>query len=422
MKFGLFFEAQCPRPWASDTEQKVFQEGLAELELADRLGFDYVWVTEHHGLEEHSHVSAPEVFLGALTQRTKHVRLGTGICHAIHLFNHPVRTAERIALLDLLSNGRIEFGSGESNTTVELSAFGVPPAEKRAMWEESLEVVLRLMAETPFAGHEGQYLSVPAFNMVPKPLQLPHPPLWMSGGRREAALAAARKGMGILGYGFVSPDEAAMRVRKYYETFESDCQPFGYRVNPNYATLLPLMCHRDEATALQRGMENYLYFSYTTAHYYINGQHRPGKTNIWEEFQANKDRIGLTAEDTGLNKIRESFEKLLGSLRGAIGTPEQIRQVLREYEQAGVDMVVFQAQAGKTDHAAICESLELFAREVMPEFHERDQTIQRMKQQQLAPTLERLNNLRKPNTHPEVDRVILPPTTYQHIMVNANMG
>lgn len=422
MKFGLFFEAQCPRPWAEDTERKLFDEALAELELADRLGFDYIWVTEHHGLEEHAHISAPEVFLGALTQRTKQIRLGSGICHAIHMYNHPMRTAERIATLDLLSGGRFDFGSGESNTSVELSAFGIPPAEKRAMWEESLDVIVRMLAETPFAGHKGHYLDIPAVNLVPKPLQKPHPPLWMAGARREAAFAAARKGLGVLGYGYVDPDEATSRVQQYYNILANECQPVGYHVNPNIATLLPLMCHKDEAKALERGMENYLFFSYTTAHYYIHGQHRPGQTNLWEEFVANRDQIGMTESNEKANKIRDTMERLMGSLRGAIGTPEQVREVLRKYERAGVDMVIFQAQAGRSDHQAVCESLELFAREVMPEFKERDEKIQKLKANKLAPTLERLNNLKKPNWNPQVERVIAPPTTYQHMLANANLG
>ncbi len=422
MKFGLFYEAQCPKPWDESTERRLFQEGLAQLELADQLGFDYIWLTEHHGLEEHAHSAAPEVLLGALTQRTKQIRLGTGVCHAIHKFNHPIRTAERIATLDLLSNGRVDFGSGESNTLVELSSFEIPHAEKRAMWEESLEVVLRLMVETPFAGHSGKYIQIPPINVVPKPLQKPHPPLWMAGTRREAALAAARKGVGVLGYGFVDQDECAFRVRKYYETFERECKPVGFAVNPNIATLMPMTCLRDEKAALERGLENYLFFCYTTCHYYLHGIHRPGTTNIWEEFQANRQQLGLTVEDKKQSVLREAFEKITGPLRGAIGTPDQVRQVLLGYEAAGVDMVIFQAQAGNARHEDVCESFELFAREVMPEFKERDGKARAAKHARLAPTIERLNSQVAPNYHPQVDAAIEPPPTYQYMLMTSNLG
>ena len=171
MKFGLFFEHQVPRPWDDGDEQRVFDEALEQIELADRLGFDCAWLVEHHFLEEYSHSSAPELFLAAASQRTSRIRLGHGIVHTVPAINHPARVAERIATLDVLSGGRVEFGTGEGSAAAELDAFGVEPGDKRAMWEEGVRVALRCLTETPFTGHAGEHVRMPPRNVVPKPVQ-----------------------------------------------------------------------------------------------------------------------------------------------------------------------------------------------------------------------------------------------------------
>jgi len=155
MRFGIFYEHQLPRPWDAGAEHKLLKDALEQIELADRLGFDYLWEVEHHFLEEYSHSSAPEVFLAAASQRTSRIRIGHGIVQLPFGFNHPARVAERIATLDLISDGRVEFGTGESSSEMELGGFGVERARKRAEWSEALDVVTRLMVEEPFAGHEG---------------------------------------------------------------------------------------------------------------------------------------------------------------------------------------------------------------------------------------------------------------------------
>ena len=156
MQFGIFYEHQFPRPWAEGGEQQLIADALDQIALADSLGIDYVWEVEHHFLEEYSHSSAPEVFLAAASQRTTKMRLGHGIVQTAPAYNHPARIAERIAMLDLVSGGRVEFGSGESSSEAELGGFGIDPVIKREAWLEGLEVSLRCLTETPFTGVEGQ--------------------------------------------------------------------------------------------------------------------------------------------------------------------------------------------------------------------------------------------------------------------------
>ncbi len=161
MKFGGIHIMQLPRPWSAQSERTLLNDGLDIVELSDKSGFDYVWATEHHFLEEYSHASSPELFLAAASQRTKHLRLAHGIIQTPPLINHPARVAERIAALDLLSNGRVEFGMGSGATTTELGGFVVPQEEKKAMQLEGMSVAVRMLVESPFTGHEGKYVKVP---------------------------------------------------------------------------------------------------------------------------------------------------------------------------------------------------------------------------------------------------------------------
>ncbi|MGH2633480.1 MAG: LLM class flavin-dependent oxidoreductase, partial [Tepidiformaceae bacterium] len=198
MKFGIFYEHQLPRPWTDGIELKLFQDALSQVELADKLGIDFAWEVEHHFLEEYSHSSAPEVFLAAASQRTKNIRLGHGIKLMPPGYNQPARIAEEVATLDLVSNGRVEFGTGESASRAELEGFNINPGDRRAMWRETVEQVANMLAMDPYPGFKGKYFSMPVRNVVPKPVQKPHPPLWVACSNRETIHLAAQLGIGAL--------------------------------------------------------------------------------------------------------------------------------------------------------------------------------------------------------------------------------
>ncbi|MDX6661451.1 MAG: hypothetical protein QOJ55_2273, partial [Solirubrobacteraceae bacterium] len=392
MRFGIFYEHQLPRPWDEDSEQRLIADALDQVELADRLGIDSVWEVEHHFLEEYSHSSASEVFLAAASQRTQRIRLGFGIVAIPPGYQHPARVAEKVSMLDLVSGGRVEFGSGETSSGAELEGFGVDRETKREQWVEALDVATRMMVEEPFAGWDGRFVTMPPRNVVPKPVQKPHPPLWVACSRRETIRLAAERGIGALSFSFVEPEEAKEWVDEYYDIIASErCVPAGFAVNPNVAVVLPMMCHADEATAIERGIDGAHFFGYSLAHYYVFGDHRPGRTSIWEEFLQRRDEAGfarsiVTPDQAPLGvKI---MQQGLGSLRGAIGTPEQIRDLVTRYEAAGVDQVIFVSQAGKNQHEHICESLELFAAEVLPEFAPGAEAREAAKRERLAPAVE----------------------------------
>jgi alkanesulfonate monooxygenase SsuD/methylene tetrahydromethanopterin reductase-like flavin-dependent oxidoreductase (luciferase family) len=394
MKFGVFIGMQCPRPWPAGRERQLVEESLEQVELADRLGLEYAWVQEHHFLEEYSHSSAPEVFLAACSQRTRRIRLGHGIAVMSPRFNPPARVAERLAMLDLLSGGRIEWGTGESGTRLELEGFGVDFVDKRPMWAEAVRECARMLCLEPYPGHRGRYFSMPARNIVPKPLQHPHPPLWAACSNRDSLALAARLGMGALTFAFNDSREARFWVEDYYRTFRTECTPIGRAVNPNVAMLTGFMCHPDPAVARARGTEGAQFFAYGLGHYWRDGVHRPGRTDLWREFErpaAGADAVSRERSKAGM---------------GGIGTPAELIENFRAYEEAGVDQLILLQQCGNYRQEHVRESLELFAAEVLPQFKARDPERESRKRGELAPSvaaaLDRLPPLDAPAEPPEV--------------------
>jgi alkanesulfonate monooxygenase SsuD/methylene tetrahydromethanopterin reductase-like flavin-dependent oxidoreductase (luciferase family) len=390
MKFGGFYELQHPRPWSDGSEHRMIKNALEQVEISDRMGFDYVWATEHHFLEEYAHSSAPEVFLAACSQRTKNLRIGHGIVQMPPFINHPARVAERVATLDLISDGRVDFGCGAGATETELGGFNVPQDEKKAMFLDGMRTAIRMMVEDPFTGYESKYLKVPSRNVVPKPFQKPHPPLWMACSRRESILQAARLGVGALTFSFVSPEEARQWVKDYYWTIENECEPIGYAVNPQFAIACPFLCDRDEKRVTEIAMESYEFFVYGLGHYSFFGEHVPGKTDIWNEYKTNPHEFAMPE----------------GRTQDCVGTPETLRQRLRDFENVGIDQVVCISQAGKIPHELLCSSIELFASEVLPEFKERELTGARLKAEGRARISEKAMS-RKPAVEAPKDATVI---------------
>jgi alkanesulfonate monooxygenase SsuD/methylene tetrahydromethanopterin reductase-like flavin-dependent oxidoreductase (luciferase family) len=368
MKFGLLYEHQLPRPWDNNAEHRLFHEALAQCELADRLGIDYVWEVEHHFLEEYAHSSAPEVFLAACAARTKRIRLGHGVVLAPPGYNHPARVAERIATLDLIASGRVDWGTGESASKVELEGFNIDHEQKKAMWAEAVEQTANMMAMQPYPGFQGKFFSMPCRNIVPKPMQRPHPPIWVACSRRETIHAAARAGIGALTFAFVDPAEAGKWAKEYYAIIRSnECVPIGHTVNANVAMVTGFSCHADAEEAKRRGAEGFQFFGYSLGHFYVYGHHRPGRTNVWERFELARDGLPAVGHGSG------------------IGTPAELTAHLQRYQDAGIDQVIFIQQGGRNKHEHICASLELFASEVMPKLKAGEAERAAQKERELAP-------------------------------------
>jgi alkanesulfonate monooxygenase SsuD/methylene tetrahydromethanopterin reductase-like flavin-dependent oxidoreductase (luciferase family) len=414
MKLGLFYELQLPRPydkdtWNADDEHRIYKETLDQIELADRLGFDYVFEVEHHHLEEYAHSSAPEIVLAGASQRTQNIRLGHGITLTPPPYNPPGRIAERISALDLISDGRVEFGTGESSTEMELGAYHVPWDEKKAMWEEGVRIVVRMMNEEPFTGVEGDYINFPSRNVIPKPLQKPHPPLWVAGARRETVLTASRLGMGSLDFSFETPEEAEERVNTYWQLMREQCRPIGLAVNPALCILSQFACAETEAEAVRRAGDGGQFFAFSAGHHYNptgGREHEPGRTHLYRRFRdtpeeerlamfqarrrspgagadADRDQLQQLAQTEALVAQREPENETARGLwraaqaRNCIGTPAQLRAFLARYEDAHQDLMLLIAQSGTRKHEDIMASIDLFGRTVLPEIKERHETQQK---------------------------------------------
>jgi alkanesulfonate monooxygenase SsuD/methylene tetrahydromethanopterin reductase-like flavin-dependent oxidoreductase (luciferase family) len=354
MKFGIFYELQLPRPWQAGGELKLYQDALTQLETADRCGYDHAWVVEHHFLEEYSHSPSPESFLAAASQRTKNIRLGHGIFQLTT--NHPARVAERVAVLDLLSNGRCEFGMGESASITELTPFKVRFEDKRAIWEDAVRCLIPMFGAGGVEYH-GQYFDFPPRNVVPKPRQKPHPPLWTACSQLPTIAYAGEKGLGALGFQFVSADAAHAWVHAYYNGITRRLDKLAdYPINPNIALVSMFMCAPTDEEARAKA-DGATFFQFCLRFYNTADRKRPGpgEVDMWVEYgkwkAANAD----------------AAEKALSG--GLIGSPETLRRKLRKFESSQIDQVILLNQAGRNTHKDICDSLELFAEEVMPEFH-----------------------------------------------------
>ncbi|SDD66447.1 Flavin-dependent oxidoreductase, luciferase family (includes alkanesulfonate monooxygenase SsuD and methylene tetrahydromethanopterin reductase) [Mycolicibacterium neoaurum] len=381
MKISLFYEFALPRPWSDDDEHQMFLDGLDEVEAADKAGFSTVWLTEHHFLEEYCHATAPEMFLAAASQRTKDIRLGFGVMHLPPPINHPARIAERVSTLDLISGGRVEFGTGEGSSVAELGGFNIDPADKRTMWEEALEVSIRCMTEAPFTGFKGEHVEMAARNVIPKPLQDPHPPVWVACTRPSSVQMAAQKAIGALSFAYTGPEALKDRVDGYYRDFEEQATPITPAINPNILAIggdLSMMVARNDDEAIKRLGIGGGFFSFGIMHYYLTGMHTPGRTGVWDLYeQAVKDDPTLS----------------YGPGRGAIGGPDTVREFLRGYEASGVDEIIL--LLNPRSHEGTMESIEIMGKEILPEFIERDEKARAAKAKRLEPVIEKVEGRRQ---------------------------
>jgi len=371
MRFGVFYELQLPKPWAQDSEHKLIQQAIEQVRLADRIGIDCAWAVEHHFLDEYAHCSASDVFLSAIAAKTERIRVGFGIRQVIPNYNHPARTAESVAMLDLISDGRVEFGIGEGATRLELHGYGVEAKRKQALALEAAEQIANMMVMEPYPGYQGEGFSMPCRNVLPKPLQKPHPPMWMACTNRKTIETAARNGIGALAFTFLDPEEAKTWADIYYSIIKSEeCVPLGHRVNANIAMVAGFSLHPDAEEARRRGMDGFAFFRYAINALVANDA-KPGRSRLWEEYEEIKNRDLPTIGAPG------------------IGTPEDYCDLVRGFGDVGVDQIIFLQQGGKNRHEHICESLELFGRDVLPQFVEGREEREARKAEELAPYIEK---------------------------------
>ncbi|MFN8559366.1 MAG: LLM class flavin-dependent oxidoreductase [Dehalococcoidia bacterium] len=355
MKFGIFFELSVPHPVTKAGEQKAYADALEQARLADELGFDYIWCVEHHFLESYSHCAAPEVFMAAASMVTKNIRFGHGGVVCVPQMNHPIRVAERAAALDIVSGGRLDVGTARSSTWTELGGFQADPDTTKVTWDEFVRVLPKMWTQERFSW-QGTSFSMPERMVIPKPVQDPHPPLWVTVTTPGTELDAAERGIGCLGVADTSYAEQERRTNEYRRRIQY-CDPVG-AVNNQVSVVNRLYCHEDPDVAFQRGMRLVGTYGLANAHLWWTREAYPTRA-----YQSLANLSPRQVQEKGSAAERRALEGT------CIGDPEQITQALKRWESLGVDGVNF--LVGELDlipQAQVMESIRLFAREVMPKF------------------------------------------------------
>lgn len=362
MKFGIFFEMSTPRPFTRQIEHQVFHNALEQARLADELGFDWVWAVEHHFLEEYSHCSAPEVVLSVIAGQTQRIRIGHGAVVTVPEMNHPIRVAERAATLDICSNGRLEVGTARSSTWTELGGFEVDPDHTKKTWDEFVRVLPKLWADG-HASHDGFCFSMPERNVLPKPHQVPHPPLWVTVTSPGTELDAADRGLGCLGVASAGYGEQERRTAEYHRRIQQ-CDPVSSVVNDQVTTLNFLYCHEDPAQAAATGMHMLGTFGLANSHLLWTREAYPTRAyQSLANLAPKSRRSGGPGDAYG---IPEGV---------CIGDPDLITDAIRRWESIGVTGVNFLVNAMETiPQHQVLASMRLFATEVMPHFPEPGRT------------------------------------------------
>ena len=357
MEFGLFYEICVPRPWDAGKEAQIFRDVIAQVRFAEEMGFTYVWLTEHHFLEEFSHCSAPEVMLAALSQVTTTMRLGHGVVLTPPPYNHPARVAERIATLDCISGGRIEIGTGRSSTPTELDGFGIDGGHARDMWLEGITSLVKLLVDEKVS-LDGEYVSMPERTVVPRCVQKPHPPLWMAGTSPSTTERAAAAGLGVLFFAHgVLPESLAESVEAYRGAISS-AQPIGLQVNNRLAGFCNALCLEDEREAREVGGQ-------AAFDYVMKGM----SLARWPEGVTPPPTYEYTVES--MWRGREHLESIgpdgmIGNGMVIAGGPDHCHEVCERYARVGVDQLILHMQTWDTPHDTIMRSIAAFGKHIIP--------------------------------------------------------
>jgi alkanesulfonate monooxygenase SsuD/methylene tetrahydromethanopterin reductase-like flavin-dependent oxidoreductase (luciferase family) len=363
MKFGIFYEMYVPAGEAG-AEARIIRQTVDQIVHADKNGFDHVWLTEHHFLRGFSHMSAPEVIFGAAAYQTEHIRFGFGLALTPPSYNHPVRIAERVAMLDCLSGGRVDVGSGRSTTPEELYGFGIGPDQSRAQWQEGIDAVARLLAEENVS-LDGEFVKMPPRTVVPRPVQQPHPPLWVGGVGPGNAERAAKKGLGMLFFAHKADYEGLTASTDAYHANIDKAEPICGLVNNQTAGFVNGLCSYDRDAvrrlAAQKTVEHTLHGSEWMREGWPGGKPPASYGHLAsDEFAMLREAIKTNPEEIENFMLNEGFVMA--------GNPDDCATVLDNFKASGVDQIIIHMQMGGMPHDRIMESIEVIGKELIPNY------------------------------------------------------
>jgi alkanesulfonate monooxygenase SsuD/methylene tetrahydromethanopterin reductase-like flavin-dependent oxidoreductase (luciferase family) len=366
MRIGLFYQIQVPKPWTRSSESQRIYEALEQIPYAEEQGFASVWFSEHHFRPVWSHNSAPDLTLAAISQRTSRIRLGVGVVLApIH---HPLHVAARMATLDILSRGRVDVGLGRTGYPYQLTPFGTDLPDSRGMWQEFAEILPRIWTQDEVS-YDGAYFQIPRREVLPKPVQRPHPPLWSACGSDETARLTGSLGMGGLFGSEGGPDRVGQLMALYQAALRT-APPAAIELAPRTALMTAGYCHEDPKVVAQRGTE--------LVTWYIEQQRERARL-VWRDYDpatVPPDYQGYYARDRRLaegphpgeptpQQVREEGSKF------CVGTPADCIRFLESYEALGIEEVFLLCAVGPAGHQEVMNTIRLFGEEIIPHFEAR---------------------------------------------------
>lgn len=352
MKFGLMTQLQIPRPWEPDSEITSHQNMLKQAVAGDAAGFDYYWLTEMHFFRQIGHSPCPDLLHAAISQRTSRIRLGFAVL--LLPMHNPFMLAERVATVDVLSQGRVDFGFGRGSSPYMTEAFGVDPSTSREVSNEALEALMEMWKQDHFPGFRGKHFDLPARHVLPRPIQNPHPPLWVAASNLSTYEFAAKQGVGVIGVTRNSIDETRDAIRSYRETIRSaDPTGFvGHAPNENVAAFAIACCHDDDRIGRD--------IACAAARWY-NGDNDVDLNHVRFASAGGKDAV--------VAKFRSrSNDQLIEDGMAIGGNPDSICRQVEQWAEAGLDQMIFVLQAGNTTHDQVMRSIELIGEQVIPKF------------------------------------------------------
>ena len=362
MKISYFSQLQMPRPWKDNAEALLYQNAMEQAIYAESVGFETYWQTEHHFFPEIGHSSAPEIFLAALAMKTSKIRLGLGV--VVLPVNHPYRVVEYVSTLDILSNGRVEFGTGRGSSGYHVEAFGLTPDESREVWQESLTIIRSMFLDDPFPGWNGTHFkNLAKRDIVPKPIQRPHPPIWVAASQNSTFEMAGKMGIGAMGFSPANPHELSTAVNSYRNASSESNQIVG-SVNNRFAAFA--ICNVDKSYNVGRDR------ACDAARWYFGKNNAPVQK---VRYGSHDGKYHTEVPDVIPTRIEEgilarSNDDLIreGIVLG--GDPDSLCRGIEGRLETGIDELLLMVQAGNTTHDETMQALDLIGNKVIPKFTE----------------------------------------------------
>jgi alkanesulfonate monooxygenase SsuD/methylene tetrahydromethanopterin reductase-like flavin-dependent oxidoreductase (luciferase family) len=349
VKFDLYYEIMAPEAWTEELERQLYRDVLEQISFADEMGFSTIWFVRHHGRAGYAHSPSPDVVFGAVARATSRIRLGFGV--EVLPYHHPFFVAERVSVVDVLSDGRVECGTGRGSGAERAGKIlGISPDETQRRWEESIRLLPELWTNRDVT-HQGKYWNWDEpQTLVPRPVQKPHPPLWLAASSAPSIRRAGEYGLGLMLSGYKSLDTITKNVEVYKEAIASPVEQIGYVKNDRVVAATSWLCHDSNDDAMAERMRQAVIF--------------------WarRDVTLGRGRSSSAQLDLGAQRSDLTDEQLLDVDTGIIrvGDPEYFIETTRRYEAAGVDQVSLQMQLSSLTHEDTMRSIENFGKYVIP--------------------------------------------------------